>query len=59
MKNKKALTGFRYHLDLEKIREYRRFSLERRLLWLYYGNVLRSKYPKRVIKLQEKLRRSR
>lgn len=48
--------GFSYHVVMKKIREYQRIPLEKRLLWLYQGNILRKFYPKRIIELQNKFR---
>jgi len=56
VKAKKFLKGFSYSLSLEKIRNYRKISLEKRLQWLYYGNILRNGYPKRIVRLQDKFR---
>lgn len=49
--------GFNYHLTLKKIREYQKVPIEKRLMWLYQGNLLRKAYPKRIIELQDKFRR--
>lgn len=54
MKKKK---GFSYYIDIEKIREYQAAPIERRLMWLYQGNLLRMKYPRNIIELQEKFRK--
>lgn len=54
MKNKNS--GFGYHLTLKKIREYQKIPIEKRLVWLYQGNLLRKSYPKRIIELQNKFR---
>lgn len=54
MKNK--VLGFSYHISVKKIREYRRIPLEKRLAWLYQGNLLRAKYPKSIILIQDKFR---
>ena len=48
--------GYSYAVPLEKIRDYQKVSLEKKLLWLYQGNVLRKSYPKRIIELQDKFR---
>jgi len=42
--------GFSYHLSFKKIKEYRKVSSKNKLLWLYYGNLLRHKYPKKIVK---------
>lgn len=49
--------GFGYHVSLKKIREYQKMSVEKRIAWLYQGNLLRKAYPKRIIELQDKFRR--
>lgn len=48
--------GFDYYLSIQKIREYRAMPLDKRLAWLYQGNLLRKAYPKRIIELQDKFR---
>jgi hypothetical protein len=53
----KKESGFRYSVSMKKIKEYQSIPLEKRLLWLYQGNILRKYYPKKSIKIQEKLRK--
>lgn len=48
--------GFGYSVGIKMIREYQKFSLEKRLLWLYQLNLLRKAYPKEIIALQDKFR---
>ena len=48
--------GFEYYLTDEVITEYQKKPIALRLKWLYQGNLLRMKYPKHIIKLQDKLR---
>ena len=48
--------GFDYYLTKDAIVEYQKKPIELRLKWLYQGNLLRMKYPKHIIKLQEKFR---
>lgn len=48
--------GFGYYLSLKKIREYQKIPIEKRLIWLYQGNLLRKAYPKRIIELQNRFR---
>ena len=50
-------TGFDYYLSDEVIKEYRAKPLEIRLRWIYQGNLLRMRYPRRIIELQDKFRR--
>ena len=47
--------GFDYHITLKRILQYQKLLLEKRLTWLYQGNLLRRLYPKEVIELQEKI----
>lgn len=51
--------GFGYHISLKKIREYQRMPIEKRLAWLYQGNLLRKYYPKSIIELQDKFRQGK
>jgi len=51
--------GFSYYLTREQIEEYKRWPVERRLRWLYYGNKLRRMLPKRIVELQEAFRQGR
>lgn len=48
--------GFDYSLSFKKIKEYQAVPLEKRLTWLYQGNLLRKRYPKQLIALQDKFR---
>lgn len=48
--------GFSYYISLEKIKEYQTVPIEKRLMWLYQGNLLRMKYPRDIIELQDKFR---
>lgn len=56
MRNKKS--GFGYYASREKIKEYQAMPIEKRLLWLYQGNLFRMSYPKEIIEIQEKFRRA-
>jgi len=49
--------GFNYTVSLKQIRDYSLWSLERRLAWLYQGNLLRKAYPKRIRVIQDKFRK--
>ncbi|MCM8779475.1 MAG: hypothetical protein NC898_05715 [Candidatus Omnitrophica bacterium] len=53
---KNKYVGFAYHLSIKKIRAYQKMPLEKRLAWLYQGNLLRKAYPRRIIELQNKFR---
>lgn len=48
--------GFRYNLTVKKIREYQKIPIEKRLIWLYQGNILRSSYSKKIVATQNKFR---
>jgi hypothetical protein len=50
--------GFRYKLDWERIEEYRKLPIARRLKWLYYGNLLRKSLPANTIEIQERFRKA-
>ncbi len=54
-----AKKGFDYYLSKEVIREYQKKPLELRLLWLYQENLLRLRYPKEIIRLQDKFRQGK
>ncbi len=49
--------GFHYNISFKRIKEYQKIPLEKRLAWLYQGNLLRKTYPKRIIELQDKFSR--
>jgi hypothetical protein len=51
--------GFTYYVRQERIDEYMKWSMERRLQWLLYGNKLRKSLPKRTIELQEAFRQGK
>lgn len=51
--------GFDYHVSLKKIREYQKMPLEKKLAWLYQGNLLRKAYPKKIIELQDRFRQGK
>lgn len=48
--------GFDYYLSDEIIKRYSEKPIELRLQWLYMGNLLRKRYDKKVIKIQERFR---
>jgi hypothetical protein len=48
--------GFSYTVSREQIDEYRRWSLDRRLQWLFLANKMRKSLPKKTIELQEAFR---
>jgi len=49
--------GFEYYLSKEKIREYSKWPVEKRLKWLSQFNELRKYYPKEIIESHEKYRK--
>jgi len=56
---KDKFCGFGYHIALKKIREYQKMSIEKRIAWLYQGNLLRKSYPKKIIALQDEFRQGK
>jgi len=48
--------GFSYVVSRERIEEYRTWSMERRLKWLFLANKMRKLLPKKTIELQEAFR---
>lgn len=48
--------GFEYYLTDEQLKRYQAMPVEKRLEWLYQGNVLRMHYPKRIIQLHDRFR---
>ncbi len=48
--------GFTYFVSEEQLDEYRKWPIERKLKWLYYGNKLRKSLPKKTIEIQELFR---
>jgi len=55
----KERKGFSYVLSREQIVEYRSWSLERRLKWLYIANKLRKELPPKTIEIQEAFRQGK
>jgi len=51
--------GFSYYVSKEQIEEYRKWPMERRLKWLYFGNKLRKSLPPRIIEIQEAFRQGK
>ena len=49
--------GFSYTVRREQIAEYRKWSIERRLQWLFLANKMRKYLPKRTIEIQEAFRK--
>jgi hypothetical protein len=51
--------GFSYYVSKEQIEEYRKWPMERRLKWLYFGNKLRKSLPPKIIEMQEAFRQGK
>jgi hypothetical protein len=51
--------GFSYYVSKEQIEEYRKWPMERRLKWLYFGNKLRKSLPPKIIEIQEAFRQGK
>ncbi|MBM3254050.1 MAG: hypothetical protein FJZ16_07350 [Candidatus Omnitrophica bacterium] len=51
-----SLTGFTYTVSKEQLDDYRKWPIERRLKWLFYGNKMRRFLPKKTIEIQELFR---
>ena len=51
--------GFYYYINEKQIRDYSKWSIERRLEWLYLGNLMRRSLPKRIIEIQESFRKNK
>ncbi len=49
--------GFSYYLNKKMIKEYLKWDNEKKLKWLYFGNLLRKNLPKKIKKIQEKFRK--
>jgi len=51
--------GFTYTVSKEQLDEYRAWSIERRLKWLFLGNKLRKSLPQKTIEIQESFRQAK
>jgi hypothetical protein len=51
--------GFSYTVSRERIEQYRRWPLERRLQWLFLANKMRRSLPRKTIDIQEGFREGR
>jgi len=58
-KRRKQKRGFSYTVSREQIDEYRRWTIECRLQWLFLANKMRKSLPKKTIKLQEAFRQGK
>ena len=52
-------SGFSYALSREQIEEYRTWTMERRLKWLFCANKIRRFLPRKTIELQEAFRQGK
>ena len=48
--------GYTYFVSNEQLDEYRSWSIERRLKWLFYANKIRKFLPKKTVEIQEMFR---
>jgi hypothetical protein len=51
--------GFTYTVSQEQIDEYRKWSPDRRLKWLFQANKMRKLLPKKTIEIQEAFRQGK
>ena len=51
--------GFTYTVSREQINEYRTWSVDRRLKWLFQANKMRKLLPKKTIEIQEAFRQGK
>lgn len=49
----KRRKGFTYTVSSEQLDEYRQWTIERRLKWLFYANKMRRFLPRKTIEIQE------
>lgn len=49
--------GFYYFVNKKTLKEYKNWNIERKLEWLYLGNLLRKSLPPETIKIQEMFRK--
>ncbi|RLD97082.1 MAG: hypothetical protein DRI91_05935 [Aquificota bacterium] len=54
---KEGKGGFRYYVSPQRLEEYGKWPLERRLAWLFFANKMRRSYPKEVLEIQDAFRR--
>jgi hypothetical protein len=48
--------GFSYFLTDEQIKHYQEMPMEKRLEWLYLGNLLRKAFSEKLFETQDKFR---
>jgi len=51
--------GFTYTVSREQIDEYTKWSLDRRLKWLFHANKMRKLLPQKTIEIQEAFRQGK
>jgi hypothetical protein len=51
--------GFTYTVSKEQVDEYRKWSLDRRLNWLFQANKMRRLLPKKTVEIQEAFRQGK
>jgi hypothetical protein len=51
--------GYTYTVSQEQIDEYTKWSLDRRLKWLFHTNKMRKLLPKKTIEIQEAFRQGK
>jgi hypothetical protein len=56
---KRQEKGFSYTVSREQIDEYRRWSIDRRLQWIFQGNKMRKSLPKKTTDIQEAFRQGK
>lgn len=50
---------FSYALTDEQIRHYKEMPIEKRLEWLYLGNLLRKAFSEKIFDVQDKFRKGK
>jgi len=51
--------GFSYFVNRDQIDEYRSWTIERRLQWLFLANKMRKFLPRKIIEIQEAFRQGK
>jgi hypothetical protein len=51
--------GYSYTIEKNQINDYKCWSIEQRLKWLFLGNKLRRSLPQETIKLQDAFRQGK
>lgn len=52
------MKGFYYFLSKKILKEYKKWKPERKLEWLYSGNLMRKLLPKEIVEIQEIFRKA-